>query len=54
MTADHFRYAIQRNCDPNTAGEYASLLFEIVGCADFAGLVGADPAAPVAFTEEQY
>ncbi len=54
LTADDFRYAIQRNCDPNTAGEYQSLLFEIVGCAEFAGLIGDDPEAPVEFTEEQY
>jgi oligopeptide transport system substrate-binding protein len=54
LTAEHFRYAIQRTCDPNTAGEYQSLLFEIVGCADFAALVGDDPAAPVEFTPEQY
>ena len=54
LTAEHFRYAIQRTCDPNTAGEYQSLLFEIVGCAEFAGLVGADPANPVEFTDEEY
>jgi len=54
MTADHFRYAVQRNCDPNTAGEYASLLFEIVGCADFAGLTGADAENPIEFTDEEY
>lgn len=54
LTADHFRYAIQRTCDPNTAGEYQSLLFEIKGCAEFAGLIGDDPAAPAEFTEEQY
>ena len=54
LTAEHFRYAIQRNCDPNTAGEYQSLLFEIVGCAEFAGLVGDDPENPVEFTDEQY
>ena len=54
LTAEHFRYAIQRTCDPNTAGEYQSLLFEIVGCADFAGLIGDDPEAPAEFTEEQY
>ena len=54
LTAEHFRYAVQRTCDPNTAGEYQSLLFEIVGCADFAGLVGDDPENPVAFTDEQW
>jgi oligopeptide transport system substrate-binding protein len=54
LTAENFRYAVERNCDPNTAGEYQSLLFEIVGCADFAGLVGDDPANPAEFTDEQY
>ena len=37
LTAERFRYAVQRNCDPNVAGQYQSILFEIVGCADFAG-----------------
>ena len=37
LTAENFRYAVERTCDPNTAGEYQSILFEIVGCADFAG-----------------
>jgi oligopeptide transport system substrate-binding protein len=54
LTADHFRYAIQRTCDPNTAGEYQSLLFEIVGCADFAALAGDDAANPADFTDEQW
>jgi len=54
LTAEHFRYAIQRTCDPNTAGEYQSLLFEIVGCAEFASLVGDDPENPVEFTDEEY
>src|SRR5215204_4123526 len=54
LTAEHFRYAVQRTCDPNTAGEYQSLLFEIVGCAEFASLVGDDPENPVDFTDEQW
>ena len=37
LTAERFRYAVERTCDPNTAGEYQSILFEIVGCAEFAG-----------------
>src|SRR5215207_8056656 len=37
LTAERFRYAVERNCDPNVAGEYQSILYEIVGCADFAG-----------------
>ncbi len=36
LTAERFRYAVERNCDPNVAGEYQSILFEIEGCADFA------------------
>src|SRR5688572_4559171 len=36
LTAENFRYAIERTCDPNTAGEYQSILFDIVGCAEFA------------------
>jgi len=36
LTAERFRYAVERNCDPNVAGEYQSILFEIVGCEDFA------------------
>src|SRR3954451_14820035 len=36
LTAERFRYAIERNCDPNTAGQYQSILFEIVGCEAFA------------------
>ena len=54
LTADNFRYAIQRNCDPRTAGEYQSITFEIVGCAEFAGLAGDDPENPVEYTEEEW
>ena len=45
LTAENFRYAVERTCDPNTAGQYQSILFEIVGCADFAGSDPADTAA---------
>ena len=45
LTAENFRYAIERNCDPNTAGEYQSSFFEIVGCADFATAPVTDTAA---------
>src|SRR5688500_2342640 len=38
LTAENFRYAVERTCDPFTAGEYQGILFEIVGCAEFAGL----------------
>ncbi len=36
LTAENFRYAVERTCDPNTAGQYQSILFDIVGCEDFA------------------
>lgn len=36
LTADNFVYAVERTCDPNTAGQYQSILFDIVGCEDFA------------------
>jgi oligopeptide transport system substrate-binding protein len=32
LTAERFRFAIERTCDPNTAAVYASILFDIVGC----------------------
>jgi oligopeptide transport system substrate-binding protein len=32
LTAERFRYAIERACDPNTAAVYAGILFDIVGC----------------------
>ncbi len=54
LTAENFRYAVERTCSPRTAGEYQSILFEIEGCAEFAGLGGDDPEAPVEFTDEQY
>lgn len=36
LTAENFRYAIQRTCDPNTAGGYQAILFDISGCQEFA------------------
>ena len=36
ITAESFRYAMERNCDPNTAGEYQSILFDVAGCEAFA------------------
>src|SRR5215207_363668 len=38
LTAENFRYAVERTCDPETAGEYQYLLFEIKGCTELAGL----------------
>ena len=49
MTAENFRYAVERTCDPDVLGEYQSILFEIVGCAEFAGLAGDDPENPARF-----
>lgn len=54
LTAENFRYAVQRTCDPRVAGEYQSILFEIVGCAEFAGLGGDDPENPVEYTDEEW
>jgi oligopeptide transport system substrate-binding protein len=45
LTSENFRYAVERTCDPATAGEYQSILFEIVGCEDFAGTFVTDTAA---------
>lgn len=45
ITAENFRYAVERTCDPNTAGQYQGILFEIVGCADFAGTDPTDQSA---------
>lgn len=42
LTAENFRYAVERTCDPNTAGQYQSILFDIVGCEDFANSMTAD------------
>ncbi len=42
LTAERFRYAVERSCDPHTAAPYAAVLFMIVGCEDLATL---DPAA---------
>jgi oligopeptide transport system substrate-binding protein len=54
LTAENFRYAVERTCDPVTAGEYQSILFEIVGCEDFAGLSADDEGNPVEYTPEEY
>jgi oligopeptide transport system substrate-binding protein len=54
LTAENFRYAFERNCDPATAGEYQSILFEVVGCADFAGLATDADGNPKEYTPEEY
>jgi oligopeptide transport system substrate-binding protein len=49
LTAENFRYAIERTCDPNVAGGYAYVLTDIVaGCAEFANLFDPEAATPVA------
>ena len=54
LTAENFRYAVERTCDPVTAGEYQSILFEIVGCAELAGLGSDDEGNVVEYTDEEY
>jgi oligopeptide transport system substrate-binding protein len=54
LTAENFRYAVERTCDPVTAGEYQSILFEIVGCAEFAGLGVDEEGNAVEYTPEEY
>ena len=54
LTAENFRYAVERTCDPNTAGEYQAILFEIVGCAKFAGLTVDADGNTREFTQEEY
>jgi len=53
LTAENFRYAIERTCDPATVGEYQYLLFDIVGCEDFAGLAADAEGEPREFTPEE-
>ena len=45
LTAENFAYSIERTCDPATAGEYQFILFDIVGCSDFASALVTDTAA---------
>lgn len=52
LTAENFRYAVQRNCDPNTAGEYQSITFEIVGCQEFAELGAVGEGTPEVEVDE--
>ncbi len=44
LTAENFRYAIERTCDPNTAGGYQAILFDIAGCQEFAKTISTDTA----------
>ena len=53
LTAENFRYAVERTCDPATAGDYQYLLFEVAGCSELAELgVDAD-GEPREFTPEE-
>jgi oligopeptide transport system substrate-binding protein len=45
LTAERFRYAVERTCDPHTAAQYQSILFDVVGCQAFARSLLATPAA---------
>ena len=54
ITAENFRYAIERTCDPVTAGEYQSILFGVVGCEDFAGLALDENGETKEYTPEEY
>src|SRR3954470_631849 len=54
LTAENFRYAVERTCDPATAGEYQSILFEIVGCEAFAGLSADANGEPREYTPEEH
>src|SRR5215203_7363065 len=54
LTAENFRYAVERTCDPETAGEYQYLLFEIKGCTELAGLAADADGNPKDYTPEEY
>lgn len=44
LTAANFVYAIDRTCDPVTAGQYQSILFDVAGCSDYASTPLTDTA----------
>jgi oligopeptide transport system substrate-binding protein len=54
LTAENFRYAVERTCNPVTAGEYQSILFGVVGCAEFAGLAVDEAGNAREYTTEEY
>ena len=54
VTAENYRYAIERTCDPNTAGEYPSILFDVKGCQEFVSLYGEDPENPLEVSDEDF
>jgi oligopeptide transport system substrate-binding protein len=45
LTAERFRYAIERTCDPRTEAPYASVLFDIAGCELLSATDAADAVA---------
>jgi oligopeptide transport system substrate-binding protein len=44
LTSANFSYAIERTCDPRTAGQYQAILFDIVGCEAYASTAVTDTA----------
>jgi oligopeptide transport system substrate-binding protein len=48
LTAERFADAVRRACDPNVPGDYQHILFDVVGCQEFATLLtGGDGGTPV-------
>ena len=45
LTAENFVYAAMRTCDPETAGQYQSILFDLAGCAELASTAVTDTEA---------
>jgi oligopeptide transport system substrate-binding protein len=41
LTAERFRYAVERACDPRTAAPYAVILFDVVGCEELSASLDA-------------
>ncbi len=55
LTAERFRYAIERTCDPYVAGGYQYVLADVVvGCAELAELNTAEEGTPVSVEESAY
>ncbi|AHB13720.1 MULTISPECIES: peptide ABC transporter substrate-binding protein [Dehalococcoides] len=48
VTAHDFEYSIKRMLDPDTAAEYATFYYDIVGAAEFNGAADADAATKTA------
>ncbi len=54
LTAENFRYAVERTCDPQTAGSYQAILFGVAGCAELAGLGMDRDGNPQEYSDEEY